>query len=650
MLGVKRTNLVNSLLQPVKRTFNNKSSYISTNNFLFETKNNNSSACSQIKIEKLISIFPRNPNKNMGPIGLTKKKFSTFHSNQNLNSINDKKVLSNENICFLKKLNNFRNNGVEYNVFNTECIFQTIWSNFAYVGFADENKTFNNNLEKSNIDFTRTDDDSYSIFQDELAFVDFEDKEKTDNYTYKTENETSSTLQKFVFSNLNEAKSKIGKQKFSLITRIPQEFNINLSTNRSVKIVNMGDSKLLGDKEIKINFTHFADKENQELGQTEESVNLEMRRARSNNISITAEKGFKVKLTARSYLEAESLKINLPSESTFRVKKIGVAENGKINLNNSDLDIRSVFSPNKNSNADDASESPSSSGIRAQSHSTKSLEFSCENSNLNIGSLQGNNFFHLNNCNLIIDNVDCDNFILKSSNSIGVELFINSLEKLEENDFFYLHFSEDLCDNKKNNKIFGDENINNGKLTLENIESAKNKKIYLNQEDKNDMLIVKINPEVLKLLKNLYKEDNEFNIDSDLQNKLFSILHGESNLLSLLIENNKNLYDTDQINRSFVQFLRDNRTNRDSILEKIKANNLFWHLEVTENEIAEILMLINYFIVNVLLKDIPNAYRIVFVDAKNTESIEIKEMTAWDITKKRIQNKMNIAHKRVNNS
>jgi len=686
MLNLKRTKVINNnLLQQTRKTVNNlnkNSSFLSRNISFISTNINSRNIYSSIMNKKInpFSIFRKN---NFIKISESNKNFSTLKNtiqnpNNNTSINNNKKSLSNENICFLKKLDNFRNNGVEYKVYNTECIFQTIWSDFAYVSYLNERKTFNNNLDKNNIDFIRTDDDSYTIFQDESAFIDFEEEKitKTESYSYETQNENSSKFQNFCFENLeekNHSKTTTDnkhRDQHTLITRIPQEFNISLNTNKSVKILNMGDSKLLADKLVKINLTHFANNEQQENNQNSEQravVDLEMRRVRSNIISITAEKGFKVKLTARSYLEAEILKISIPDESNFRVKKIGVAKNGKIKLRDAQIDIRAVFSPNKHLNTNDKAPESLICENDTQSANANYLEFSCENSNLNIGSLQGNNYFDLNSCNLIIDNVDCDNFILKSSNTKSIEIFLNSLEKLEENNFFYLNFTEETNyskehSNENNNDENDDDDQNtiNSKLSNEStnmkissnggFDCVKNKKIYLNQEHKNDMVIIYIDSAALKLLKNLDKESsNEFSFDAaDFQNKIFYILHGESNLLSLLSANNRNLYDIDQIKRSYVQFLKEISNTKDSILSKLKENSLFSCLDIVENDSAENLMLINYYFFNVLLKNIPNSFRIVFVDAKNIESFEIKDITAWDITKKRIQNKINIAQKRVN--
>jgi len=642
MINIKRTKIINkNFINPIKTyIYNTLICYDLKRCSINDIKNNPfrvgyNEINKKSKVNKLVTA-PLFDYSNL----ITKGIIKSFYSTSNvINNSNKKNSLSNENICFLRKLNNFRNNGVEYNVYNTDCVFQTIWSDFAYVSYVNNNKTFNNKLKESHLDFIKTDDESYTIFQDESAFIDYEETNKTEHFEHKTENENCSTLQKFIFSNLI---NKNSNEDYTLITRIPQEFNINLNTNRSVKIVNMGDSKLLADKEIKINFKHLDHNKNDEI--SDKAVNLEMRRVRSNNINIHADKGFKVKLTARSYLEGENLFIDIPNESVFRVKKIGVANKGKINLSNSDIDIRSVFSPtNKDYNeSKPAKPEALSENLKEKIQAQKFLEFSCQNSNINIGSLHGNNFLNLNNCNLIIDNIDCENFILNSTNSKSLEIFINSLEKLEENDFFFLKLTENFNEKSGNDNNYM-ENFS------ENHDLAKHKKIFINEENKNDVLILNVNSSLLKLLKNIEKEDNEFDKDTDLQTKFFSFMHGESNFLSLLIENNTNFYDTDQINKNFLQFFRESISKHSSILEKLKEKSLFSHLKIVDSDIAENLMLINHYLFNVLLKDIRNSYRIIFIDAKDKESFELKEMTAWDITKKRIQNKISVANKRVNN-
>ncbi len=647
MLNLKKTKLINrtisiNLLQN-KFNYQGKNFGLLNSNALSNNIISDNYSLENLKFNK---IFMHQIN-NLSKRNLRICNFSTVSNMINSNNTYNKNIeLSNQNIFFLKKLNNFRNNGVVYTLHNTECIFQTLWSNFAYVSLINNNKTYENNLEKSSIDFISTDDNSYTIFQDESSFVDLEDKDEINNFKYKIANEDSSTLQNFELSN---EKNKNGKNQdnYTLVTRIPQEFNINLKTNKSVKIVNMGDSKLLGDKEIKIHFVNYDtftgfDKTGLTNKLNEDQiheVNLELKRVRSNNINFCAEKNFKVKLTARSYIEGENLNIDIPRESVFRVKKIGVANKGKINLNKSEIDIRSVFSPT-NENSDLNNENSICNNLNVNSNlnenkNYKYLEFIGKNSNINIGSLHGNNFINTEECNIIIDNVDCENLIFKSLDCRKMEMFIHSLEKLDQNNFFYFNFFEKKID--KNNQTYE---------THPNSRIEKDKIIYINQENKKDILILNIDSNRLSSIPRIFNEDDVS--DSNFHNNIFRLIYGESNLLSLLVENNKNFYDVEEIQKDFISFLKDNQKNIVNLLIDLRENSLFSNLNLLQRNSEEIIILLNYYLLNILLKDIENSYKIVFIDCKNIEKFDIKEMLAWDITKKRIENKINIAHKRNN--
>lgn len=620
-------------------------------------------------------------------LNFTKAKISNFSesiksnsNNANSGSLNplqakkQTKNLSNKNIFFMKKLPNFRNNTAEYRVNNTECIFQTMWSNFAYVVVINNNQTYENNLtlisnensSSSELDFTRVDDESYSIFQNEAQFLDFETTaaDRLDNYYYTIENKNSETLQKFYLELLNNMNSQnikndilknnnkqIEMQRYSLITRIPQEFNINLKTDESVKILNMGDSKLLSDKEVNIHFTRKT-KDNEEiLSSADKNVSLEAKRLRSNNITIKSDKGFKLKLTARSYLEGENLTINCKDDSYIRIKKLGVAKKGDISLTNSDIEIRSVFSAcSSHNNAEEYSIAASSplnkekqemnTTQNQENESTsliKHLEFKSENSNINIGSLQGNNFFDIKSSALKIENLNADNFILNAENLINLEIFIDSLSKLEESDFVYMRFAELY-------NIHHPENIES------EVNIAKNKKIYLNEDNLNDFLILNINEKsLIKLGETMRRSGNIENASLEYEyrnSQLFRPLYGESFLLSLLNQHNKNIFDFSQINNFYHKFLNETPAKKqEDLLHTLKLNNsLFSKLKnLSYNSyLEEQILLINYFINSVLLKDVQHCIRLVFVNSEHIESFEVKAISSWEYTKKKIQNKINL--------
>jgi len=615
--------------------------YLLRRKFIFTKKNENNFTDKFIENPNkkyFISNINKINNSNYTKKSLLNSNFikSNFSDNSNIiQNTNTPKKLTNENILFLKKLNNFRNNEVEYVLLNTECIFQTIWSDFAYVCFINNDENFKNNLQKTNIDFIRTDDDSYSIFQDENAFIDYEESNEFGKYDYKIENENSTTSQKFILKNYRSKNENSNKEKnYTLICRIPQEFNINLKTNKDVKILNMGDSKLLADKQFIINFSNFEEVKNIDENSNvikNKTVNLDLKRIRSKNIKINAEKGFNLNLTAKSYMEAENLEINIPESSILRLKKIGITNLAEINLKNSSLDVRSVFGPNINIREEIEESNKKPNNQETGNQTLNYILYNCEKSLINIGSIQGNNYFNLNSCNLTIDNIDCTSFILKSKNTDEIRIFLNSFRNLSKDDFFYLEFLDEIIQDYSS----AFSSINDKKLDREHV--FKNKNIFINEDHKNDILILNVQPEILKSFKFLNMEENDF--QSQLKKNIFNIIYGESNLLSMLIQNNKNLYDIDQINLNFLQFMRETNANRNFILRNLKENNFFSKLKAVEEDIEESILMINYYFHNVLLSDVKNSYKIVFINSSSEESstFEIKEKTAWDITRMRFK-------------
>ena len=327
--------------------------------------------------------------------------------------------LGNSNLIMMKKLANFRNNTLNVDMKGSDLIFQTIWSDFVHVSYFERNKI--NKYFQSKFDYSKYDEESYTIFQDESIFTDYEDKaEIDDNHLSKINYE--STENEMKISNSTQEKGD-----FTLITRIPQEFNLNLKTDRNIKIVNTGDSKILADKEISIEFyesNHKGDENEKIISNTNI---FEAKRVRTTNFNLISGEGNKLTASIRSYLEAEYLKFVSKNSSTIRIKKLGVVKEGLFDLKRTNLDIRSIYGPVEKkeiSYRNDEIKTPS-----------KLLTFKITGGNLNLGSIQGNvklEFIDTEICesNLFIDSLDCEKFYLKSntSNLNKCEVFINEVK------------------------------------------------------------------------------------------------------------------------------------------------------------------------------------------------------------------------------
>jgi hypothetical protein len=330
--------------------------------------------------------------------------------------------ISNSNLITMKKLKNYRNNTLNVDMKGSDLIFQTIWSDFVHFSLFERNhinKNFN-----CEFDYSKYDEESYTIFQDESIFTDYEESSEKNssmiNFT-STENEMKIT-------NTNE-----GKGDFTLITRIPQEFNLNLKTDRNIKIVNTGDSKLLADKQISIKFYDHHSHEQGDINKSTINSNtntntFEAKRIRTTNFNLLTGEENRFVSNIRSYLEAEFINFVSKNISHIRIKKLGVVKEGLFHLKKTNLDIRSIYGPVEKQEKEEKLEEITKRQIRL-------LTFKIEGGNINLGSVQGNVAFELLNSsesfesNLFIDSLDCDRFHLKSQTDHlnRCEVFVNKV-------------------------------------------------------------------------------------------------------------------------------------------------------------------------------------------------------------------------------
>lgn len=337
---------------------------------------------------------------------LFKKLFCEIKTTSNkasstVTTSSSKILLNYKNIFFMKKLENARSKSINlHSTTNTDIIFQTFWSDFLHLSFFNKNKTYENSdlLAKSSLDFANYNDDSYIIFQNEKDFIDYESQRNSadeTNFTYNL-SETDEKEINFSTDNNNSLDEKC------LITRIPQEFNIDVEADGDVRIINSGDSKLIADKKIKINFTETKDLSYPNI--------FEGKRLRTENFFLDG-KNRMLYVTIKSYLEAKKIFFQILNSSKIRIKKLGVVNEGIFNLNNCEADIRSIYGPVKDN---------------------EQLEFNIKNTNLMVGSVQGNiKILSEEFSKITIENLECNNFFFKSSNKDEIselEIFINNVK------------------------------------------------------------------------------------------------------------------------------------------------------------------------------------------------------------------------------
>jgi hypothetical protein len=349
----------------------------------------------------------------------------------------------------------------------SDLIFQTIWSDFVHICYFDRNKK-NKNFH-SEFDYSKYDEESYTIFQDESIFTDYEDKDEIDdNHSSKINYESTENEIKIN----NSMKDKVDS---TLITRIPQEFNLNLKTDRNIKIVNTGDSKILADKQISIEFydlsSNYKGNENEKIISNNTNI-FEAKRIRATNFNLFSGEGNKLVANIKSYLEAEYLKFVSKNSSNIRIKKLGVVKEGLFDLKQTNLDIRSIYGPVEKKEILDANDQTKTP--------VRLLTFKIDGGNLNLGSIQGNVKLEFidsetRESNLFIDSLDCDSFYLKSNTSYlnKCEVFINEVKTsclFEVNKvksfilFVNVDTKEDFVVSYNNSIIFGDPHNGNKRV------------------------------------------------------------------------------------------------------------------------------------------------------------------------------------------
>lgn len=282
---------------------------------------------------------------------------------------------SNSNIRFMKLFKTMNAGSASYKLNNTPIVFQTIWSDLAHISVFDKN--YDQNKHNYEIEFKDFEQTSYQVFQDNSTFPEYN---TSDNCVEIKQTDSD----KF---NLE----KTSEEELLMISRIPQEFNLEVETNRDVNIVNTGDSKLVSDKFFKVKMSG----ENR----------FDCRRLRTNTFDFVAQN---VYFAIKSSLETKVFNFN-SIEAFISIKKLGVVNSGVINIKFGDIDIRSIYST-----------------------LTDFLELNIEEGNIKIGSLQGNMKINTVSSNILIENLDCNRLIINSSQNNEIEIFINNIKEASE--------------------------------------------------------------------------------------------------------------------------------------------------------------------------------------------------------------------------
>ena len=284
-------------------------------------------------------------------------------------------TISNSNIVYMKKIDNARNSTLNIKDCKNDLIFQTIWSNFIHSTIIDRNKK-NLDFPNNDLDYTNYSENSYLIFQKDESFFNY-----NENLNWLIEKNKDNI-------DLNIPNS----DEVLVISRIPEEFSLNINSSGNVTINNSGDSKLQGN--IKINFTSDESKFH----------NFEARKIRSMIFSILCEKG-NLNLIIKSSLEVEKLEL-VSIFSHIKIKKLGLTISGLIKSGISEIDIRSIYN-----------NSP-----------TNFLVIENERGFINLGNVQGNLKILSKESKIIIDSLDCKECEIITESS-EISIFFNSLEK-----------------------------------------------------------------------------------------------------------------------------------------------------------------------------------------------------------------------------
>jgi hypothetical protein len=426
--------------------------------------------CSKIKNNRREIYSTKFPKYDYisGNVTNTNTNTNTNTSTNNTNSLkvilNKNTKLSNKNIIFMKKFKNFRNNAIKVDsVIKGEIVIQTFWSDFVHLCILDSELGKNNfGLDpnsgfNSDLDYTNLNDDSYFVFQDPESFIDYKNESEFNKCDIKI-NENESNIVEIINHDKPIPLPSDNELNLSMISRIPQEFNLDIKTDGNLKIINAGDSKLLADKYIKIEFNLF-DNESKEFNI------FEGKRLRTENFYLKANN--RISVNIKSYLEANIVNFVSLHTSIIRIKKMGIVKEGYFKLNEADFDCRSIYGPKITGNY---------------------LEFNINDGNISIGTLQGNVRINVNkNAKINIDNLECQNFELNCNNQQGdslIEIFINDVgqscfinsgrNKLvlyinsEKNGSFKIKTNLDIIGKEKNPK----ESPNDDKLQIINVNAS----------------------------------------------------------------------------------------------------------------------------------------------------------------------------------
>ena len=146
------------------------------------------------------------------------------------------KNMTNKNIYQMRFFKDLNGGTAKFKLKNSNLVFQTIWSDYMHTAIFD--KSYTGNEFTYNIDFTNFEETSYQVFQDQSKFPDY----NLDNNCIKCKRNDETVCL-----------DKENESEFTIINRIPQEFNLDIITDKSIYIVNSGDSKLIADKFFHLN-------------------------------------------------------------------------------------------------------------------------------------------------------------------------------------------------------------------------------------------------------------------------------------------------------------------------------------------------------------------------------------------------------------
>jgi len=292
--------------------------------------------------------------------------------------------LSNKNIQLMQKFENARNNKLTLKS-KADLHFQTLWSNFCHI-ILYTNPTVTNsdtNSIPNDINFLDLSDMSNSVFQDDNKFINF-------NSNTLNTSQLSKEYHPFSDSNNNNI-TLINYINPVIVTRIPEEFNLDLETDKNIIITNSTDSKLNGD--VKITFS----------SKSEDICNLfQTKSIRSVNFSLNSLNY--CNMLIKSSLECQYF--NFQSKlSILKIKKFGLVNKGLIKSNIAEIDIRSYFGP-KNKNEE--------------------LKIEVNYGEILFGACQGNLRIESNDAKIVLDNIECEDVNINTKSSY-IEAFINKI-------------------------------------------------------------------------------------------------------------------------------------------------------------------------------------------------------------------------------